>query len=69
MNISFNPPRARIVAVLIGAWMLWKLLHEYKIQSSVNLHFPALQPVHIIGAMAIIGITIVGLARLFLNNR
>ena len=69
MRISFNPPRARIVAVVIGAWMLWRLIHEYTIQGSVNLHLPPLQPIHEIGALAVIGLVIVGLARLYVNNR
>jgi hypothetical protein len=65
MKINFNPPRARIVAVAVAAWMVWTLLTRHVHLGVIDFRLPYLGPVHVIAALAIVCITIVGLARLY----
>ncbi|MBI5090906.1 MAG: hypothetical protein HZB26_00515 [Candidatus Hydrogenedentes bacterium] len=64
MRVSFNPPRARIVAVVIAAYFIWSFLNRQVRIGTVDLSLPRLDQLHAIGALAILCITIVGLARL-----
>ena len=65
MRVQFSPPRARIVAVVIGAWLVYRLLTRHVRFGVVDVLLPPLEPVHVIAGLAILCITIVGLARLF----
>ncbi|NUM55764.1 MAG: hypothetical protein HUU46_19155 [Candidatus Hydrogenedentes bacterium] len=65
MRVIFSPPKARIVAVVIGAWMVWTLIERHSI---TGLRLPPFEPVHVIAAMCVIGITIVGILRLLIDR-
>ena len=69
MRIQFSPPRARIVAVVLGVWMLYGLLTRHVRFGVFEMRLPPLEPVHVIAGLAIICIMIVGLARLFRDSR
>lgn len=65
MRVIFNPPKARIVAVVIAAWMVWTLVERHSI---TGLRMPPLEPIHVIAAMCVVGITIVGVLRLLTDR-
>lgn len=65
MRVVFSPPKARIVAVVIAAWMLWTVVQRHSI---TGLRMPPLEPIHVIAAMCVVGITIVGILRLLTDR-
>lgn len=65
MRVIFSPPKARIVAVVIGAWMVWTVIERQPIS---GLRLPPLEPIHVIAALCVVGITIVGVLRLLTDR-
>lgn len=65
MRVIFSPRKARIVAVVIVAWMAWTIFEGHSLS---NLRLPPLEPIHVIAAMCVVGITIVGILRLLTDR-
>ena len=64
MKVKFNPARAWFFAACIGAYFVFQWLRE-----NIRLpRIPELDQLYVIGALAILGITIVGILRLWLNS-
>jgi hypothetical protein len=69
MKITFNPSRARIIAAVAAALIGWLFLQRHVNLGMVNLRLPELKPVHVVGCLAVLSITVVGLACLFWKKR
>lgn len=65
MRVIFSPPKARIVAVIIAAWMVWAVIDRHSFSA---LRLPQLEPIHVIAAMCVVGIMIVGILRLLTDR-
>jgi hypothetical protein len=69
MRVRFNPHRAALLALLVCGWMLVLWLGQHASPGHVHGTLPALDQKHAIAALAIIGITVVGLFKLWIRRR
>lgn len=61
MRISFNPPRARIVAVVIAAWMIWHFIEKHVREISVDIHVQRFDQNYALAIAALVIIAVVAL--------
>ena len=67
MRLKFNPYRAVLVLLAAGGYLAWKWAHNYHLSGRLTV-WPALDQTHTIAALAIVGITVVGLYKLWLRR-